>query len=61
MGHRYLGVNLDKVQPVANIRDHAYMLDMGHVMMIWANPYPELEGYNTECGKSCDYWDLCRE
>jgi len=47
MGHKYPGVNSDEVWPVADIRDCACMSDRGHVMMIWAESYPELEGCNT--------------
>ena len=44
MGHGYPGVNLDEVWPVADIRDHAYMLDRGCVMMIWAKSLPRARG-----------------
>src|SRR5882724_9912465 len=44
MGHRYPVVNLDDVQPVADMRDHAYMLDRRCVMMIWAKSLPRAEG-----------------
>src|SRR5882724_11792704 len=35
MGHRYPIVNPDDVQPVADMRDHTYMLDRRCVMMIY--------------------------
>jgi len=42
MGHTYPGVN--KVWPVADIRDCTYMSDGGHVMMIWAESLPRARG-----------------
>jgi len=36
-GHRYYGVNLDKVSPLADIGT-THFVDRGGVMMIWASP-----------------------
>jgi len=42
--HGYHGVNLDEVQPLADIRDCAYMSDRGGVVMMWAKSLPRAVG-----------------
>jgi len=44
MDQRYHGVNTDEVEPLADIRDHAYMLDREGVMTIWAESLPRADG-----------------